>query len=80
MRFPQIGIIDIALRSLEWALTKESLRSYEPSATEGQHAFLERLLSIPNILLDALDLMRNERGIGWSWSRKPFPAPSNRSM
>ena len=80
MRFPQIWIIDIALRSLEWALAKGPLRRYEPPTTEGQHAFVERPLSIPNVLLDAFDLMCNKRGIGWSWSRKPFPTPTYRSM
>jgi hypothetical protein len=42
---------------------------------EGQHAAAtERLLTIPNVLLDALDLMFSMRGIGWSsWSHKPFP-------
>ena len=77
-RFAQVGMIDVALRSVEWALAKEPLRKYEPP-TEGQHAFVKRPLSIPNVLLDALDLMCNKRGIGWSWSRKPFPAPSTRS-
>jgi len=61
MRFPQIWIIDVALRSLEWALVKELLRRYELPSTEGQHAFVERPLSIPNILLDALDLMCDKR-------------------
>ena len=77
-RFPQVAIIDIALRSLEWALVREPLRRYEPP-TEGQHDFVERPLSIPNVLLDAFDLICNKRGIGWSWSRKPFPPPSTRS-
>jgi hypothetical protein len=30
-------------------------------------------LSIPNVLLDAFDLMCNHRDIGWSWSSKPSP-------
>jgi hypothetical protein len=47
---------------------------------EGQHvAPIERPLSIPNVLLDALDLICNLRGIGWSWSYKPFPSISTRS-
>jgi hypothetical protein len=71
-------MIEIALKSLEWALVKEPLRRYEPP-TEGQHAFVERPLSIMNVLLDAFDLIWNKRGIGWSWSRKPFPGPSTRS-
>jgi hypothetical protein len=36
-------------------------------------------LSIPNVLLDAFDLICNLRGIGWSWSHKPFPDTSTRS-
>ena len=44
---------------------------------EGQHAApTERPLTIPNVLLDALDLMFSMRGIGWSWSHKPFPKAS----
>ena len=77
--FAQVGIIDTALRSVEWALAKKPLRRYEPPTGEGQHALVERALSIPNVLLDAFDLMCNKRGIGWSWSRKPFPPPSTRS-
>jgi len=73
-----VGIIDVALRSLEWALAKEPLRRYEPPI-EGQRAFVERPLSVSNVLLDAFDLLCNKRGIGWSWSRKPFPASSTRS-
>jgi hypothetical protein len=30
-------------------------------------------LSIPNVLLDASDLVFNQRGIGWSWSIRPSP-------
>ena len=72
-------MFDIALKSLEWAFAKKPLRRYEPPA-EGQqsHAPIERRLSIPNVLLDAFDLVCNQRGIGWSWSPKPFPRPSNR--
>ena len=47
---------------------------------EDQHAApAERPLSIPNVLLDALDLVCNLRGIGWSWSYKPFPSLKTRS-
>ena len=71
-------MIDVALRSLEWALAKEPLRRYEPPI-EGQRAFVERPLSVSNVLLDAFDLVCNKRGIGWSWSRKPFPASNTQS-
>ena len=75
----QSGMIDIALRSVAWTFTKRPLRRYNPPA-EGQHAApVERPLTIPNVLLDALDLMCNKRGIGWSWSHKPFPKTSTRS-
>src|SRR5712691_4415099 len=69
--FVQVGMIDVALRSLEWALTKEPLRRYEPPI-EGQHAFVERPLSVLNVL-DAFDLVCNKCGIGWLWLHKPFP-------
>ena len=61
----------IALRSCEWAFTKKPLRRYE--LPKGQDTPLERPLSFPTILLDAFDLLCNPRGIGWSWSRTPFP-------
>ena len=64
------------MRSLAWTIAKEPLRRYNP-LVEGQHATLiERPLTIPNVLLDALDLMFSMRGIGWSWSHKPFPKTS----
>jgi hypothetical protein len=66
-------LFGVVLRSLAWTIAKEPLRRYNPPV-EGQHAApTERLLTIPNVLLDALDLMFNMRGIGWSWSHKPFP-------
>jgi len=65
----------LVLRSVDWTFAKKPLRRYDPPA-EGQHAApIERPLSITNVLLDALDLMCNLRGIGWSWSYKPFPKP-----
>ncbi|KAI9450761.1 hypothetical protein F5148DRAFT_1152671 [Russula earlei] len=73
-----IGVFSIALKSLEWAFARKPLRRYEPP-TEGQQTPVERGLSIPNVLLDALDLVCGQRGIGWSWSDKPFPGASPRS-
>jgi hypothetical protein len=68
-------LFGVVLRSLAWTIAKEPLRRYNPPV-EGQHAApIERVLTIPNVLLDALDLMFNMRGIGWSWSHKPFPKP-----
>jgi hypothetical protein len=69
----------MALRSVAWTFAKKQLRRYNPPV-EGQHATpIERPLSIPNLLLDAFDLTWNKRGIGWSWSHKPFPKTSTRS-
>jgi len=68
----QIGVLTQALRSLEWAFIKTSLRRYEP-LPKGQNVPVERRLSIPNILLDALDLVCNHRGIGWLWSSRLSP-------
>ncbi|KAI9437859.1 hypothetical protein F5148DRAFT_890301 [Russula earlei] len=73
-----IGVINIVLKSLEWAFTRKPLRRYDPPAA-GQHAPVERQLSISNVLLDAIDLVSSQRGIGWSWSDKPFPRASTRS-
>jgi len=75
----QVVLFDMALRSVDWTFTRKPLRRYNPPV-EGQHpAPVERPLSIPNVLLDALDLTCNLRGIGWSWSYKPFPSMSTRS-
>ena len=67
-----MAMLVMALRSFEWTFfIKKPLRKYEWS--EGQDIPLERPLSVPNVLLDALDLFFNQRGIGWSWSSHPFP-------
>lgn len=72
----------MVLRSLAWTFAKEPLRRYDlPADDDDQHAAasVERPLSIPNVLLDALDLVCNLRGIGWSWSPKPFTKTRARS-
>ena len=61
----------MALRSFEWTFIKRPLRRYEQPKDQGTP--VERPLSVSNILLDAFDLFCNQRGIGWSWSRNPFP-------
>ncbi|KAH9958220.1 hypothetical protein BC827DRAFT_1136615 [Russula dissimulans] len=73
-----IGMFAIALKSLQWALARKRLRRYERPA-EWQHAPVERELSIPNVLLGGFDLLCNQRGIGWSWSRNPFPPTGTRT-
>ena len=73
LKSAQGWLFGLVLRSLAWTIAKKPLRRYNPPV-EGQHAApTERLLTIPNVLLDALDLMFSMRGIGWSWSHKPFP-------
>jgi hypothetical protein len=37
----------------------------------------EHPTDVRTVLVDALDLGQNLRGIGWSWSHSPFPAPSD---
>ena len=64
----------MALRSIDWALARKPLRRYEPFA-EGQHTPVERPLTIPNVILDAFDLLFNQRGIRWSWGSKSFLRP-----
>jgi len=71
-------MFDIALRSVEWAFARKPLRRYKTRA-DGERTLVERHLSIPTILLDAYDLSCNIRGIGWSWSNKPFPSMNTRS-
>ena len=70
----------MAMRSIEWALARKPFRRYEPIA-EGQHTPVERPLTIPNVILDAFELLCNQRGIGWSWGSKSIsrtgpPPPS----
>ena len=72
----QAWLFALALRSLAWTIAKEPLRRYNPPVEGQRSALIERPLTIPNVLLDALDLMFNLRGIGWSWSHKPFPKAS----
>ncbi|KAI0299135.1 hypothetical protein B0F90DRAFT_1631745 [Multifurca ochricompacta] len=58
------------LKSFEWVFIMEPLRKYE--LLKDQDTPLERPLTISNVLLDGLDLLYNQRGIGWSWSSNPF--------
>ncbi|KAI0302801.1 hypothetical protein B0F90DRAFT_1627170 [Multifurca ochricompacta] len=67
-----IGVFVIVTRSFDWTFVKKPLRRYEPLA-EGQKTLIERPLSPGNVFLDAFELLFNLRGIGWSWSSKPFP-------
>ena len=64
----------MVLRSFELTFTKRPLRRYE--LLKDQDTYVERPLSVSNVLLDAVDLFCNQRGIGWSWSSNPFPRES----
>ena len=39
---------------------------------KDQVTLIERPLSVTGVLLDAFDLIGNQRGIGWLWSSNPF--------
>ena len=69
-------LFGVVLRSLAWTIAKEPLRKYNPPVEGQRSAPIERPLTISNVLLDALDLVFNLRGIGWSWSHKPYPKTS----
>src|SRR6266566_4790911 len=69
----------MALRSVAWTFAKKPLRRYNPPV-EGQHTTpIERPLSIPNLLLDAFDLVCRLLLVKKTWSHKPFPKTSTRS-
>ncbi len=65
----------ITLSTVEWAFIKKPLRRYDPPK-RNQDTPIERRLSASTVFLDALDLLGNPRGIGWSWSPNPFPRDS----
>ena len=71
----QGSVFSNALRAIEWTFTEKPLKRYEP-LKHHQDTPVERRLSAPTALLDALDLLGNPRGIGWSWSKDPFPRES----
>jgi len=71
----QGSVITTTLKAIEWTFAKQPLRKYE-SLKHHQDTPIERRLSVPTVFLDALDLLGNQRGIGWSWSKDPFPRES----
>ena len=57
----------VGTRTLEWTFVKEPLkRHYHPAN------------STPSIVMDALDLTANLRGIGWNWSKSIYVPPETR--
>ncbi|KAH9972134.1 hypothetical protein BGW80DRAFT_1460056 [Lactifluus volemus] len=76
-----VRFLSIVMSSIEWTFTKRPLRKYE--LQNDQATLIERPLSVSGVLLDAFDLIGNQRGIGWSCSSNPFPrevAPSLASL
>jgi len=69
------AVFGIALRTIEWTFIKKPLRRYDPPK-RNQDTPIERRGSASTVFLDALDLLGNPRGIGWSWSQNPFPRDS----
>jgi hypothetical protein len=69
-------MLGVALRSFEWTFVKKPLKRYELPKLH-QDTLIERPLSVSNVLIDALDLLFNQRGVGWSWSPNPFPRESS---
>ncbi|KAI0042860.1 hypothetical protein FA95DRAFT_1547023 [Auriscalpium vulgare] len=67
-----IATMVIALRAFEWACVPRPYRRYEAVPEQGK-APRERPLTALSALADAGELLCNQRGLGWSWSRQPFP-------
>ncbi|KAA1467708.1 hypothetical protein DENSPDRAFT_869244, partial [Dentipellis sp. KUC8613] len=60
-----IGMMVIGLRSIEWTFTRDSFRRYRDI-----HGKVElRNSSGVGLFTDALELLFNLRGIGWSWTQ-----------
>ncbi|KAL4064185.1 hypothetical protein V8B97DRAFT_1876111 [Scleroderma yunnanense] len=58
----------VAIRTLEWTFLKEPLKRHLRPANSTS----------PSIILDALDLATNVRGIGWNWSKSVYVPPETR--
>lgn len=57
----------VAIRTQEWSFSKEPLKRH-----------LRPINSTPSLVMDALDLATNVRGIGWSWSKGVYVPPETR--
>jgi hypothetical protein len=66
-------MFNLSMRSIEWTFVKKPLRRYESPKRERDPPIERHGMSTTSVLLDAFDLLFNMRGIGWSWSSKPFP-------
>ena len=68
----------IVLRAIEWTSVKGTLKRYRTPEDVGKDPKYPP--TIHGILLDAVDLVSNQRGQSWSWSRHPFPSTSRESQ
>ena len=59
----------VAIRTLEWSFPKEPLKRHLRPAN-----------STPSLVMDALDLATNVRGVGWSWSKSAYVPPETRPI
>ncbi|KAL4068169.1 hypothetical protein J3A83DRAFT_4097323 [Scleroderma citrinum] len=57
----------ITIRTLEWTFLKEPLKRHLRPAN-----------STPSVIMDALDLSVNVRGVGWNWSKSIYVPPESR--
>ena len=61
----------VPLNSFEvTSMIKEPIRQYEMPNKDD--LLRERTLTVTNTFFDAIDLLFNFRGFGWSWSSEPF--------
>ena len=72
----QLALWAIGLRCIEWTLLiNKPLRRYEMPIEKKSRE--ERPLTVSNVLVDAIDLLFNFRGLGWAWSSEPFYVDPN---
>ena len=57
----------VSIRTFEWSFLKEPLKRHLRPAS-----------STPSVVMDALDLAANVRGVGWNWSKTVYVPPENR--
>ncbi|KAI0033618.1 hypothetical protein K488DRAFT_47285 [Vararia minispora EC-137] len=72
--FTVIVLILFAGRCIEWAFEPGCHRRFFPPV-ENDAPFQEHPVTPEFLFIDAFELCWNHTGVGWSWSRKPFPPP-----
>ncbi|KAI0310852.1 hypothetical protein OF83DRAFT_1069855 [Amylostereum chailletii] len=73
-----IAVLVLAARSIQWTFVPGHYRKYDLPQEGEDTPLLERPRRITTVPVDALELMLNQRGQGWSWTRRPFPAAQAR--